>query len=51
MNKVRLSDDQFLSVLRAALCRKVTRDGTLEASEEIKQKTKQVLASKNKSAG
>lgn len=51
MEKVRLTDDQFLLVLRAALCRKVTRDGTLKASEEIKDKTREVLALKNKSVG
>lgn len=49
MRKVRLPDDQFLSVLRAAICKKVAEDGTTKPPIEIQQKTKEVLESKNKS--
>ena len=42
MNKVRLTDSQFLAVVRASMCNKTKKDGTLELSDDIKQKTKQV---------
>ena len=47
--KVRLTDSQFLSVVRATICNKRKTDGSLEYSDEIKEMTKKILASKNKS--
>jgi hypothetical protein len=49
MRKHRLSNAEFIAVLRAALFRKVKTDGDCEPTDEEFAKTLEVLASKNKS--
>ena len=47
--KVRVTDAEFLAVVRASLCNKLKRDGTHELSAETKELAKKICASKNKS--
>lgn len=49
MRKVRLTNTEFVSVLRAALFKKVRQDGDCKPTEQESAKTLEVLASKNKS--
>ena len=51
MKKVRLTDEQFLSVIRAALCSKIKKDGNLDYSKPLREEAREILKAKNKSEG